>query len=767
MKMKAVLFAGTGETMLYPITCTTPKLLLPVVGKPLLAHILDTLYANRIEEVCIVLPYDEIRFKEAVRRHKPQGLSVYFVPAQETETHPNLQSLASQTEPICFLYGAHYFDFDLTVAKNLHCETDADMTVLGTSTAFLTDGVALTADASGKITDFMRFYEGRRPFSRLADGGVYLLRPEYLFKVLQTCETAETDFVLPHLLPCAAYVCTQDGYCNFLHTPAALRACTRAVLHGETRYTPLHLANGIYASSALPSGKYQITPPVWFGENVTVSDGAQIGPNTVLCDNCFVGEGACVSQSVLCAGVAVHRNANLYGAVVCENAVVQTGASLETDSVVGAYASVGKGAAVGQGVRVWQQQSVENGRRVLSDVRYCAPRQAVFTEDGRLCTAKGIDPILLAALGRVLGSCGFGKKVGILSDGSPIAVAAARILSGTLSAAGSGVWDFGKGFLPQLYFYTSFCDLQVGLFLSRRKEKLCLQLFAAGGLTLTDAQMSALQMRLQSGDFPVTVPALCKGVSDMHDAQSLYLRELLHEAGVGLQNQSVFVQCPNADITMLLEDALYRLQAKTGDEVTLRLSADGTRVTAFHRECGYLPHERLLAICCNASFENGQDVALCADAPFALEALAAKNGRRVFHYPNCPAKDADKQVRALARAQLYVRDGLFLSMRLLGILEKSGKSLSRLHRELPAFFVRRKTVPLRVPLETLCEKLHLSDMELHDTGAAWFSEEGRVLLIPQRAGRSLRILAEANRFETAKALCEETEERLISLTARI
>ena len=325
MKMKAVLFAGTGETPLYPITCTTPKLLLPIVGKPLLAHILDTLYANHVKEVCLILPYDEMRVKEAVRCCTPQGLSVYFVFEQETKTHPYLQSLASQSEPICFLYGAHFFDFDLTDAKHLHCETDADITVLGTASDYLTDGVALVTDSSERITDTMLFFERHRPLSKLADSGVYLLRPEQLFAVLQICETTESASVLPHLLPCTAYVCAQNGYCNFLDTPAAFRACSRAVLHGETRYTPLHLANGIYASRALPNGKYQIIPPVWFGENVTVSDGAQIGPNTVLCDNSFIGTGACVAQSVVCSGVAVYQNAKLHGAVVCENAVIKRG----------------------------------------------------------------------------------------------------------------------------------------------------------------------------------------------------------------------------------------------------------------------------------------------------------------------------------------------------------------------------------------------------------------------------------------------------------
>ena len=241
MKMKAVLFAGTGETPLYPITCTTPKLLLPIVGKPLLAHILETLYANHVKEVCLILPYDEMRVKEAVRRYTPQGLSVYFVFEQETKTHPYLQSLASQSEPICFLYGAHFFDFDLTDAKHLHCETDADITVLGTASDYLTDGVALVTDSSERITDTMLFSERHRPLSKLADSGVYLLRPEQLFAVLQICETAEPRMYAhrtgtaifwtrsPHFVPVRVRCCTakrgihlctlQTGFMQVVRSP--------------------------------------------------------------------------------------------------------------------------------------------------------------------------------------------------------------------------------------------------------------------------------------------------------------------------------------------------------------------------------------------------------------------------------------------------------------------------------------------------------------------------------------------------------------------
>lgn len=760
--MKTVWFAETGDA-LRPMTCTTPKLLLPVVGRPLLSYILDTLYQNGTTDVYILLPFADRRVTDFVQYRAPKNMSVRLLNADADSCRAVLQALEQETEPICFLYGTCFFEFDLQAAAQWHSETDADITVLCTRSNGLREGTALLTDADAKLTGGLPFFQNTKPMTDRADSGVYMLRPAWLPQVLESAAKAEENSVLPYLPPCAAFVYAAHGCLNPVDTPAAYRTLARDILHGETQVSPPYLADGIYAAAALPKGNYQLIPPVCICANVTVADGAQIGPNTVLGENCYVGQNAVVANSILREGAAVYREAKVSGTVVCENAVVKEGAVASENCVIGADAVVGRHALLGQGVRIWQRQAVENGMRVSGNVQYPLPRQTLFTENGMLYTAgETLDPILLAAFGRALSGCTFGKKVGVLYDGSHAAAAAVRIVSGALSAQGSGVWCFGKGFLPQLHFYTAFCDLQAGIFLSAYKGQLRLQIFAAGGLLLSGAQTASLTARLQIGDYPAAVPEGSRAVSDMHDMQTMYLRELSREAGVLLEQQSVRIQCPNAQISMLLEDALYRLQAKTGDEVTLRISGDGTRVSAFHRECGYLPHERLLAICCNASFAHGQDVALSADAPFALDRIAAKNGRHVLHYPCTLSEEPDAQTRTLAREQLYVRDGLFMSMRLLGILQQSGKSLAQLNSALPPFFVRRKSVPLCIPTETLLQTLHLHDAELQKEGIVWQTARGRVLLTPQHAGRQLRILAEAASFETAKALCEEAEERLIN-----
>ncbi|MGN0570816.1 MAG: sugar phosphate nucleotidyltransferase [Candidatus Fimenecus sp.] len=759
--MKAVWLAGVGEKALQPMTCITPKLLLPVADRPLLAYLLETLYRNGMREVYLVLPYTERRVEDFVRYHTPQGMRVYVVQASDGENSRIVQMLSEETAPLCLVYGTRFWDFDLRTALQFHADADADVTALFVKSEFFRNGTALLVDAADKLTGCLPFFSSTKPPTAKGDSGVYLLRPTCLTAVLQGAENADRESVLPRLLRYEAYACAAQGYFNPVDNIASFCACTRDILHGKTRFTLPHLANGIFSSSVLPKGNYQLIPPVFIGENVTVADGAQIGPNTVLSDGCFVGAQAKTENSILCAGAAVYPRARLRGAVVCENAVVQEGAELSVGSVVGAFATVGRYAFLEHGVRVWQHRAVESGMHVSGSVRNSVPQEITFSETGQLYTdSKVLDPIFLASFGSALGGCNFGKKVGILCDGSTAGTSAAQIVSGALSAQGSGVWCFGKGFLPQLHFYTAFCDLQAGIFLCVRNGRLCLHLFAAGGLLLSGAQTAALVARMQFGDFPTAVPDNCRASADMHDMQSMYLRELLHEAGEMLNKQSVRVQCANEEITMLLEDALYRLHAETGDDITLRLSYDGTRVTAFHRECGYLPYERLLAICCNAVFQSGQDVALCADAPFALEQFATENGRRVLHYSALPNAETDAQTRTLARAQLYVRDGLFLCMRLLGILQQSGKSLAQLHKALPEFFVRRKTVPVQLPSEEVLRILHLPNAELRDVGIVWQNADGRVLITPQQAGKRLCILAESARFETAKSLCEEVEERL-------
>ncbi|MCD6594271.1 NTP transferase domain-containing protein [bacterium] len=75
--MKAIIpVAGVGER-LRPFTHTTPKPLLSVAGKPILAHIIDSLLANGIDELIFVVGYMGEKIEEFVKSR--YSVSTHFI----------------------------------------------------------------------------------------------------------------------------------------------------------------------------------------------------------------------------------------------------------------------------------------------------------------------------------------------------------------------------------------------------------------------------------------------------------------------------------------------------------------------------------------------------------------------------------------------------------------------------------------------------------------------------------------------------------------
>lgn len=763
--MKAVLLAGGFGTRLRPMTCTHPKPLVKLLGKPVLSYILDWLHQNRADDVSLTLAYLPESIESYLETRPENGMQFHcFREETPLGTAGSVKAaVQNATEPLLIVSGDGVCDFDLQQALHFHRETGAQVTILCKKVDDPRSYGLVYADENGRVTGFCEKPDWNAVSTDLANTGIYILEPE----VLSEIPTGEAfDFskdLFPKLLEKQYHLsafCAEGYWCDIGDFSAYL-SCQRDILAGKLRPPVPALADGIFAKEALPAGQYDLVPPVYIGKNVSIGDGAVIGPNAVLCDGCFVGQRAKIQGSVLLPSSVLQDGAGMNGAVLCENAVLECGAELFEDSVVGAGSVVGKHVSVGPHVKIWPKKRIEDGMRVSGNIKYGSPQAGLFSESG-ICSAQGmpLDAVSCAKFGLALAQSSVGSRVGLATDGKPASRAAYHILAGTLTAQGSSVWNFGDGFLSELYFFTAFCNLPAGVFICEKYGKIQICLCCAGGLPLPRGVRREIESCYQNGDFSRTALSACKEISDMTSLESMYLRELSREAGVPLHNQSVRVLCHNEKIHMLLEDCLFRLEAADGDEITLKINNSGTAVSAFHRECGWVPFDKLLALCCQADFAEGHDVALRTDAPYVLTTLAGAYGRRVLRYLEIPADDADKDARQLALSQLYARDALFLSLRLLGILQKTGKSLPTLLHDLPGFSVRRKVVPIDFPPTKLLEVLHAENATPLREGVALHTARGHVFLMPMPSGKSLRILAEANDYETSRELCGEMEERL-------
>ncbi len=77
--MKAVILAAGDGGRLHPLTLRTPKVLLPLAGRPLISYPLEALAAAGITEIAIVVGYKAEHVITALTARPPPGVSIQFI----------------------------------------------------------------------------------------------------------------------------------------------------------------------------------------------------------------------------------------------------------------------------------------------------------------------------------------------------------------------------------------------------------------------------------------------------------------------------------------------------------------------------------------------------------------------------------------------------------------------------------------------------------------------------------------------------------------
>src|SRR4051812_29388691 len=76
--MKAVVMAGGEGSRLRPLTLRRPKPMVPVVDKPVMAHILDLLKKHGIDEVIVTLQYLAENIQEYFGDGSGIGMTIHY-----------------------------------------------------------------------------------------------------------------------------------------------------------------------------------------------------------------------------------------------------------------------------------------------------------------------------------------------------------------------------------------------------------------------------------------------------------------------------------------------------------------------------------------------------------------------------------------------------------------------------------------------------------------------------------------------------------------
>jgi len=305
--VSAIILAGGYATRLRPLSLTKPKALLPILGKPLLDYILDSLDEAEVSDSYISLRV----MADKILTHL-DGKTKKIIPVIEKERLGDagplklISSRYNLSEDVLVVYGDIYNEIDYRSLINFHERKGCDATIVGKAVEDPRRyGVLVTeGDRLIQIVE-----KPKNPVSNLINAGVYIFKKK-LFEKIDGRSIAK-DF-LPKLLKdnvCIS-VYRYDGLWMDIGVPADYMRINLELLS-------LKHPRGYISNDSKISDKANLIPPYYIGSGVKVDEDAYIY-NSIIGNLSNINKGVYIEQSILMNNVKVNNYSFIRDSIVSD-----------------------------------------------------------------------------------------------------------------------------------------------------------------------------------------------------------------------------------------------------------------------------------------------------------------------------------------------------------------------------------------------------------------------------------------------------------------
>jgi mannose-1-phosphate guanylyltransferase len=366
VSLTAVILVGGEGTRLRPLTQRTPKPMLPLVDRPLLAYTFDHLRRHGVGRVVLSCGYLPTQIEEHFGDAAGGVELVYRVEDSPLGTGGAIAFGADGLdEAFLAVNGDSLRGANVTELVAFHRERGAEATILLTRVADPSRYGLVRVAGDGRVHGFLEKPRPDEIDTDLINAGVYVLEPSVLALVESgTMVSIERD-VFPRLAERGSlYGLALPGYWLDVGTPESYLQAHRDVLE---RNVPSEVGDAlgrdytIVHGSARVSAEARLIPPVYVGPDAVVEAGARIGSLAVIGAGAEVGESAVVEQAVVQPGARLGRRATVLGSIVGQGAELAAGCRVAGLSVVGPGARVGQGNTLDAGLRVAADAEIPPG----------------------------------------------------------------------------------------------------------------------------------------------------------------------------------------------------------------------------------------------------------------------------------------------------------------------------------------------------------------------------------------------------------------------
>jgi mannose-1-phosphate guanylyltransferase/mannose-1-phosphate guanylyltransferase/phosphomannomutase len=324
--MKAMVLAAGLGTRLRPLTYELTKPMVPVLDRPVMAHIVDLLDRHGFEQVIANLHY----FPDTIRE--------YFGERLEYRYEPELLGTAGGVRACADFFGNEAFivisgdaltDIDLTAFVASHRETGGIATLAVKRVTDTREFGVVLHDRDGRITGFQEKPSPEEALSDLGNCGIYIFEPEIFdyFPERPFADWAQDVFpaLLEHDVP--FHIHELHEYWNDVGSLGELRQGTFDALAGELHLemSGVQIRPGVILASetSLPED-IEIDGAAWIGHGVDIGAGVRLMGPIVLGDGVRVGDRAQLRSSIVLPGTEIATGAILIDAIAGHSGILQS-----------------------------------------------------------------------------------------------------------------------------------------------------------------------------------------------------------------------------------------------------------------------------------------------------------------------------------------------------------------------------------------------------------------------------------------------------------
>ncbi len=460
--MKAVIMAGGFGTRLRPLTANLPKPMVPLVGRPVMEHIVILLKKHGITDILAILYFQSRQIKSYFGSGKKWGVKFNYVTAEaDFGTAGSVKNAENFLDDrFIIISGDVVTDFDISQAIDYHHGKKAEATMVLTRVEDpVSYGIVITSK-SGKITRFLEKPSWGKVFSDTVNTGIYILEPGVLKMIPPKTDFDFSKNLFPDMLTKKRklYGYIASGYWKDIGNIEEYYLAHQDVLEGKVAIDIPGKKSGSNGNTLYLGNNTMISHTANFSGNVVIGDNVKIGPrakiyNSVIGSNSVVGRDVNINRIVGWEKISIGPQARISESILCSESYAGEEAIIDEECILSDGARVGDKAHIKRNVKIWPYKEVEAGATLSSSLIWGERWGRELFSDAKISGIGNaeITPEFATKVGAAYGAIiGPGSSVAICRGASNASRMIYRAVISGLLSAGVNIADLQAAPIPVL-----------------------------------------------------------------------------------------------------------------------------------------------------------------------------------------------------------------------------------------------------------------------------------------------------------------------------